>query len=76
MGDAFVMCCDSSYVFGVVDVFVLYSFICSSENILFIDEEKILQKVYVLRLLVGLLVYVLCMCYGFLSIERKEIQWN
>ena len=37
----FVLCCDSSYVFGVVDIFVLYSFICASKTILFIDEEKI-----------------------------------
>ena len=36
----FVLCCDSSYVFGVVDIFVLYSFICASKTILFIDEEK------------------------------------
>ena len=37
----FVWCCDSSYVFGVVDIFVLYSFICASKSILFIDVEKI-----------------------------------
>ena len=41
MGDAFVLCCDSTYVFGVVDIFVLYSFICASKSILFIDAEKI-----------------------------------
>ena len=33
--------CDSSYVFGVVDNFVLYSFICASKIILFIDVENI-----------------------------------
>ena len=46
MGDAFVLCCDSSYVFGVVDVFVLYSFICASKSNLFIDIEKF----YILKL--------------------------
>ena len=33
--------CDSSYVFGVVDNFVLYSFICASKIILFIGVENI-----------------------------------
>ena len=32
--------CDSSYVFGVVDNFVLYSFICASKIILTIDVEN------------------------------------
>ena len=41
MGDVFLLCRDSSYVFDVVDIFVLYSFICASKNILFIDVEKI-----------------------------------
>ena len=63
VGDTFVLFCDSSYVFAFVDIFVLYSFICASESILFIDVQKIsknaamLQKVYVLHLLVSLLVY-------------------
>ena len=53
--------CSSLYVFGLVDIFVLYSFICASTSILLIDDEKIqkiLQIVYVLRLLVGLFVCV------------------
>ena len=33
--------CFSLYVFGLVDIFVLYSFICASRNILLIDDEKI-----------------------------------
>ena len=33
--------CSSLYVFGLVDIFVLYSFICASESILLIDDEKI-----------------------------------
>ena len=33
--------CDSSYVFGVVDNFKLYSFICASKSILFMDVENI-----------------------------------
>ena len=73
VGDAFVFCCDSSYVFGVVYFFVLFSFICASKSILFIDVEKIpknIAKIHVLRLLVCSLVYVLHMCYRFLSIER------
>ena len=41
MGDTFVLFCDSSYVFGFVDSFVLYSFICASKSILFIDVGKL-----------------------------------
>ena len=61
VGIAVVLFCDSSYVFGVVDIFVLYSFIWASKSILFIDVEKILKnpaKIYVLRWLICLLVYV------------------
>ena len=32
---------DSSYEFGFVDSFVLYSLICASKRILFIDDENI-----------------------------------
>ena len=74
MDDTFVLFCHSSYVFGFVDSFVIHSFICASKSFLFIDLENILQIVCVLRLLVGLLVYVLRMCYRFLSIMREEIQ--
>ena len=41
VGNVFVLLCDSSYVFGVVDNFVLSSFICASETVLFIDVENI-----------------------------------
>ena len=47
--------CDSSYVFGVVDNFVLYSFICASKSFLFLDVENIPKnpaKICVLRSLV------------------------
>ena len=33
--------CSSSYVFCLVDIFVLYSFISASRSILLIDDEKI-----------------------------------
>ena len=33
--------CSSLYVFGLVEIFVLYSFICASRSILLIDDEKI-----------------------------------
>ena len=33
--------CSSAYVFCLVDIFVLYSFICASRTILLIDDEKI-----------------------------------
>ena len=33
--------CSSSYVFCLVAIFVLYSFICASKRILFIDVENI-----------------------------------
>ena len=36
--------CSSSYVFGLVDNFVLYSLICASRGILLIDDEKILKN--------------------------------
>ena len=61
MGVAVVLFCDSSYVFGVVDNFVLYSFICASKSVLILDVERIPKnpaKIYVLRWLVCLLVYV------------------
>ena len=48
--------CSSSYVFCLVAIFVLYSFICASKRILFI--ANILQIVCVLHLLVYLLVCV------------------
>ena len=40
LGNVFVLFCDSSYVFGVVDNFVLFSFICASKKNLFIDVEN------------------------------------
>ena len=41
VGDMFILFCDSSYVFGFVNIFVLYSLICASKSILFTDVEKI-----------------------------------
>ena len=35
------MLCESSFVFGVVDSFVLYSLILASKSILVFDVEKI-----------------------------------
>ena len=40
VGNVFVLLCDSLYVFGVVDNFVLHSFICASKTILFRDVEN------------------------------------
>ena len=59
VGVTSILLCSSSYVFCLVAIFVLYSFICTSRRILFIDDEKfqkILQTVCVLHLLVYLLV--------------------
>ena len=36
-----ILLCSSSYMFCLVAIFVLYSFICASKRILFIDDEKI-----------------------------------
>ena len=41
VGNVFVLFCDSSYVFGVVDIFVLCSFICASKSNLVMDVENI-----------------------------------
>ena len=41
LGVVFVLFCESSYVFGVVDSLVLYSFIWASKNTLFFDAENI-----------------------------------
>ena len=39
-----ILSCSSSFVFCLVDIFVLYSFICASRSLLFIDDEKIPKK--------------------------------
>ena len=44
VGVVFVLLCSSSYVVGLVDIFVLYSLICASKSILFIDDENIPKK--------------------------------
>ena len=36
-----ILLCTSSYVFCLMDIFVLYSFICASRSILLIDDEKV-----------------------------------
>ena len=41
VGNVLVLFCDLSYVFGVVDNFVLYSFIFASKTVIFIDVENI-----------------------------------
>ena len=41
LGVVFVLFCESSYVFVVVDILVLYSFIWASKSILFIDVVTI-----------------------------------
>ena len=40
LGNVFVLCNDSQYVFGVVDNFVFH-FFCASKSILFMDVENI-----------------------------------
>ena len=62
---------------GFVDSFVLYSLFVhlGGFHLLMMKIfQKILQIICVLRWLVGLLVYVLRMCYKFLFVMRKEIQ--
>ena len=44
VGVTSMLLCSSSYVFCLVAIFVLYSFICASRRFLFIDEEKIHKK--------------------------------
>ena len=41
VGAVSILLCSSSYVFGFVANFVLYSLICASKSILFIDDENI-----------------------------------
>ena len=41
VGNAFVILFESLYVLEFVDSFVLYSLICASRRILFIDDENI-----------------------------------
>ena len=41
VGTVSTLLCSSSYVFGLVASFVLYSLICASKSILLMDEEKI-----------------------------------
>ena len=41
VGVIYILVCSSSYVFCLVDIFVIYSFICASRSILLIDDEKI-----------------------------------
>ena len=36
-----ILLCSSSYVFCLVDIFVLYSFTCASRSILLLDDKKI-----------------------------------
>ena len=65
-----------SYVFCFVAIFVLYSFICASRSILFINDEKIPKNpANSMRatLFVYLLVCVEHMCYRFLLKVKKEI---
>ena len=55
VGVTSVLLCSSSYVFCLVAIFVLYSFICASRRILLLmmkKFQKILQIVCVLHLLV------------------------
>ena len=78
VGVVFGMSCESSYVFRVVDILVLFLFERLKVFDLLMERifQKILQKVCVLRLLVCLLVCVLRMYCRFLLRERKEIQEN
>ena len=41
VGVTSILLCSSLYVFCLVAIFVLYSFICASRRILFIEDEKI-----------------------------------
>ena len=72
MGDALVLCCDSSYVFGVVDIFVLYFFNCASKSILFKDVEKIPKKSCKKYTGYGCLSAYLCMFYKCVIDSNRE----
>ena len=41
VGVVSILLCSSPYVFCLVDIFVLYSFICPSRSIFLIDDERI-----------------------------------
>ena len=41
VGVTSILLCSPSYVFCLIAIFVLYSFICASRRILFIDDKKI-----------------------------------
>ena len=59
VGVTSILLCSSSYVFCLVAIFVLYSFICASRRILFIDEEKNFQKILQVGCVLHLVVYLL-----------------
>ena len=79
MGVIFVLFWDSSYVFGVVDILVLFSFIRASKRILLIDVENISKKP-AKRMRATLACLFTCVSIAhvleILLRERKEIQEN
>ena len=51
-------------MFCLVDIFVLYSFICASKSILFIDDEKI-PKNPANRIRATLACLFICVCIAY-----------
>ena len=77
LGVVFLLSCEVSYAFGVVDSFSMFSFIWASRRISLFEVKnfsKTLRITCALQLLVCLLMCVLRMCYRFLSIMRRAIQ--
>ena len=73
--------CSSSYVFCLVAIFVLYSFICASKRILFIDDEKIPKNpANSMRATLACLLTCVCIAHvlyiPFKSEKRNHIKLN
>ena len=76
VGVTSMLLCSSSYVFCLVAIFVLYSFICASRRILFIDKEKIPKNpANSMRATLACLFTCVCIAHGyrFLLKVKKEI---
>ena len=69
VGVTSILLCSPSYVFCLIAIFVLYSFICASKRILFIDDEKIVQIMRATCLLT-------CVCIAHVYIPFKSEKRN
>ena len=71
VGNAFVLLFESSYVLGFVDSFALYSLICASKRILFIDDENI-SKNPANNIRATLACRFTCVCIALFSNEKRN----